>query len=642
MSRLKLPVIAIMVGLMVSTATAQVFSDDFDDGDISDWMVTTTGDALLEVSTEKYVSLPYSLHMKSTGDYKAMAVSPLYDLELTEDYIVSFDFMLPDTNNHWFEVFNNHQVYLVIDSPTGLRCYKEAVGAQHIMTLNTDQWYRILISVHPSAENYDVFIDTEYVKTCPFWIHTGFEDTFRLGDRADGFFDRGQAYWDNIEIIQQSDSDGDDVPDANDNCPSVYNPKQKDSDRDGVGNKCDSCPGTPHNANVNEFGCLLADLDGDEDTDLFDLAILGLAWSTERGHPGWDPNCDISIPPDYKIDSRDLASFVGSWPIPLSVDKYAILIGGATDSWNIDAIKYAYQVVSGGALNYDDENIFFIAPERYDYQGPHYYTRSAANVKSAIDEVAGIAGNEDSVFTYVVAHGSSTTFTVGPNSIKHTDFGEWLDGISCKQMVVVYDSCKGQNLINALKDYNGNVYRNRIIVTATGQGNNAWWAEADGYYKNGMDPNEPNMPPMWGTDPNPWDKGMEFSSGFFEAFYMNSDSWSTLWRNLLIAKGDLSPNDPYLPEGPPSWYFPGPGGPGGGPYLVADKNDDELISVNEAFIYTAIVDEANPILPYYDETHGWWNPYWNELDYQSGAQPHIWGARDEGYSDAIDANDVYL
>jgi hypothetical protein len=43
----------------------------------------------------------------------------------------------------------------------------------------------------------------------------------------------------------QPDADGDGVPDATDNCPSVANPSQADSDHDGVGDACEvAAPGT--------------------------------------------------------------------------------------------------------------------------------------------------------------------------------------------------------------------------------------------------------------------------------------------------------------------------------------------------------------------------------------------------------------
>ena len=52
-----------------------------------------------------------------------------------------------------------------------------------------------------------------------------------------------------------TDSDGDGLDDAVDNCPTVPNPGQSDSDRDGVGDICDNCPSVP---NIDQ-----ADNDGD-------------------------------------------------------------------------------------------------------------------------------------------------------------------------------------------------------------------------------------------------------------------------------------------------------------------------------------------------------------------------------------------
>ena len=42
--------------------------------------------------------------------------------------------------------------------------------------------------------------------------------------------------------VDPNDSDGDDVPNDMDNCPSVPNPEQEDMDDDGKGDACDACP----------------------------------------------------------------------------------------------------------------------------------------------------------------------------------------------------------------------------------------------------------------------------------------------------------------------------------------------------------------------------------------------------------------
>ncbi|MFM2417057.1 MAG: hypothetical protein RL385_1780 [Pseudomonadota bacterium] len=47
---------------------------------------------------------------------------------------------------------------------------------------------------------------------------------------------RGRVF---LGIAENMDRDHDKVPDADDNCPSVYNPSQSDADKDGRGDKCD-------------------------------------------------------------------------------------------------------------------------------------------------------------------------------------------------------------------------------------------------------------------------------------------------------------------------------------------------------------------------------------------------------------------
>jgi len=46
------------------------------------------------------------------------------------------------------------------------------------------------------------------------------------------------------------DSDGDGIPDDQDNCPYTYNPEQEDDDNDDVGDACDSLPNTPNPTQV--------------------------------------------------------------------------------------------------------------------------------------------------------------------------------------------------------------------------------------------------------------------------------------------------------------------------------------------------------------------------------------------------------
>ncbi|HOW72592.1 MAG TPA: right-handed parallel beta-helix repeat-containing protein [Phycisphaerae bacterium] len=57
------------------------------------------------------------------------------------------------------------------------------------------------------------------------------------------------------EFQATGDSDGDGIPDGQDNCPSTSNTDQRDSDQDGKGDVCDPCPDDPYNDIDNDDLC---------------------------------------------------------------------------------------------------------------------------------------------------------------------------------------------------------------------------------------------------------------------------------------------------------------------------------------------------------------------------------------------------
>ncbi|MFO0726859.1 MAG: thrombospondin type 3 repeat-containing protein [Myxococcota bacterium] len=60
--------------------------------------------------------------------------------------------------------------------------------------------------------------------------------------------------------VTADDQDGDEWPNAVDNCPAVPNPEQRDRDGDGVGDACDSCPATPNggkDGQIGQDGCVV-------------------------------------------------------------------------------------------------------------------------------------------------------------------------------------------------------------------------------------------------------------------------------------------------------------------------------------------------------------------------------------------------
>jgi len=97
------------------------------------------------------------------------------------------------------------------------------------------------------------------------------------------------------------DGDGDGIPDAQDNCPTVYNPAQTDTDGDGQGDACD------------------ADDDNDGWSDVMETAIGTDTLDACTDQPGdadaWPP--DVAGPsgcgsPDGNVDIRDVLCFKGT------------------------------------------------------------------------------------------------------------------------------------------------------------------------------------------------------------------------------------------------------------------------------------------------------------------------------------------
>jgi len=396
-------VFLVLFAVFFSGAEANVFSENFEGG-VGDWTITPQGLGSFTISTAKSVSPPCSFYMDSMGDSKAVAVSPTYDVNLSENYHVSFYFLIPDTDNHWFEVFNNQQIYVVIDSDAELKAYLGNFKSEMIKTLNTNDWYDIELRAHQDSNSYDVYINGQYEKTCDMWIQGGeiFKQQFRIGDRENGTADYGKAYWDDFIITQPVDSDGDGIMDPNDNCPYVANPDQADRNLDGWGDRCE---------------CIAANNGSDSGhVDLGDFALVSLSWKQS------DPTAPGDINGNGTIDFNDLEILAYHWLSDCCHQRWAVIVG-ISDYNDIADVNYAdddandwYNYFVG--LGYEHISVLGDATSSYpQYDG----LATEANICSQLEYVVSEAEDDDIIAFVFSGHG-------GDNGLGDTYLAAWDSG----------------------------------------------------------------------------------------------------------------------------------------------------------------------------------------------------------------------
>jgi hypothetical protein len=96
---------------------------------------------------------------------------------------------------------------------------------------------------------------------------------------------------------EETDSDGDRVPDSRDNCINTANANQRDSDGDGYGDACDADANNDGIVNSLDIAIVRAafgsatggraDLNGDGNVNALDLALLKRLFATRPGPSAW-------------------------------------------------------------------------------------------------------------------------------------------------------------------------------------------------------------------------------------------------------------------------------------------------------------------------------------------------------------------
>lgn len=107
--------------------------------------------------------------------------------------------------------------------------------------------------------------------------------------------------------IAASDMDGDDVIDAEDNCPSTPNPAQDDRDGDGVGDVCEPPPAPPCPADIAPPG----PPPGNGVVNVADLLAVISAWGSCAGP--CPPRCSADVTANCVVSVADLLAVISAW-----------------------------------------------------------------------------------------------------------------------------------------------------------------------------------------------------------------------------------------------------------------------------------------------------------------------------------------
>ena len=156
--------------------------------------------------------------------------------------------------------------------------------------------------------------------------------------------------------------------------------------------------------------------------------------------------------------------------------RYAIIVmsdGRNSDEyfWPVTNSMYSYLRTMG----FGRENIRFLAPSKYATNYPDIVFDEAVETKieEAYKWAKSICTPQDLLYIFWISHGTSSDFTTAGNSVRHSTLRSWMEGVTAKQIIGVYQPCLSGAVVD---DISG---ENIITTTSTDPtANNDWpWAE---------------------------------------------------------------------------------------------------------------------------------------------------------------------
>ncbi len=165
-------------------------------------------------------------------------------------------------------------------------------------------------------------------------------------------------------------------------------------------------------------------------------------------------------------------------------DKYAVLYSGGIKPgkdysryWN--DIIYMYFILQ--MHGYQSSNIYVIYKDGVseDNFTPVHYPATHDSLDTVFDILSAEMGLADDLFFYTTNHGGGGGISVwGPmdntGALTHSQVSDWLDSITCRQMIVIMEQCVSGKFIPYISA------ANRVIMTACSDGQSSYSCDYEG------------------------------------------------------------------------------------------------------------------------------------------------------------------
>ena len=190
------------------------WSENFDDGDISDWIIENPdppGASPIEIDLDssQCISDPYSFKIYAPIEFgsggRATGPDPLINAEAR--YVIEFHFKWFFFHYYYLVVFR--QVCIVIDYPSLPISYKDNTG-RHFLSGTPPfeyycppfQWTHFKIVVEPAESIYTIYVNGDSLGVVCYHTFNSGAQGFRFGDPAMTGSDGIHGYYDDIVIYQ--------------------------------------------------------------------------------------------------------------------------------------------------------------------------------------------------------------------------------------------------------------------------------------------------------------------------------------------------------------------------------------------------------------------------------------------------------